>query len=202
MFRINRINFISNLCSSVFICGFLLLFVSLQINAQDLPDKIRGYKVHRANILVQNTEETSEKQDDLRVEVNFDGPELVDFSLSGVKLELGGSFTIYGQSGVVDFISFKDFKVNDIKVEIEEYKDSFDFRKNETFELKKPVEIFVGTGQTLRVALKEWRESKEEWTVTGKVFVFGRFNKMGFKFKRVIPVEVNVKIKNPLLENK
>lgn len=200
MNRINRIKKISYLRSSAFIGGFILFLFAFQIGAQDLPDKIRGYKVHKANILVQNTEEATKNQNDLRIEVNFDKPKLVDFSLSGIKFELDSEITIYRQSGKIDFISFKDFKVNDVKVEIEEYKNSIEFKKDETFELKKPVEIFVGVGQTLRVALKEWQESKEEWTVTGKVFVFGRFNKMGFRFKRVIPVDVSLKIKNPLLE--
>jgi hypothetical protein len=50
----------------------------------------------------------------------------------------------------------------------------------------------------LRGAVRELKDSKEEWSVTGRVFVFGKFKKFGFNFKRVVPVEINIKIKNPL----
>ncbi len=95
-------------------------------------------------------------------------------------------------------MTFRDFKVNGLDVEIEEYTNSFEFKKNQAIALPKPVKIFLGARQALKGALKEMRDSKEEWTVTGTVFVFGRFKKWGFSAKRVVPVEVNVKVKNPL----
>ncbi|MCY7377045.1 MAG: hypothetical protein LH472_13885, partial [Pyrinomonadaceae bacterium] len=102
------------------------------------------------------------------------------------------------QSGKIDFLTFHDFRVNGLAVDVEEYQESFEFKKNQTIALPKPVKIFVGAGQTLRGALSEWRNSKDEWTVTGRIFVFGHFKKAGFKFKRVVPIEINLKIENPL----
>jgi len=64
--------------------------------------------------------------------------------------------------------------------------------------LPKPIKIFLNTGQVLRGALSELKQSKEEWTVTGRVFAFGQFKKSFLKFKRVVPIEINLKIKNPL----
>ena len=193
-------------CSSLLnISLFCLLIFSVftfSANAQeDLPDNIRGYKVQRTDIVIGSKSSESSEDDDLRVETVFDEPELTGVGLTGITLALGGEFTIFGQSGTVDFISFQDFKVNGINVDVEEYKESFDFKKNEPYKLKKPVEIFVGTLQAMRGASKEYNKSADKWKVTGKVFVFGKFNKLGFKFKRVIlkiTVEVDMTIENPL----
>ena len=132
--------------------------------------------------------------------VKVSEPELTEAGLTGIFFELSADIEIPEQSGTIDFLMFRDFRVNDLAVEIEEYKNSFDFKKNETVSLPKPVKIFVGAGQTLRGAWSEYNESKDEWKVTGRIFVFGRFKKAGFKFKRVVPVDVNLKIKNPLAE--
>ncbi len=176
-----------------------MCFFAFAANAQeDLPDKIRGYKVKKTDITIGSKSAENSADEDLGVEVVFDEPEIASVGLTGITLELGGAMTIFGQSGAVDFITFEDFKVNNIDVDIAEYKESFDFKKGEPFKLKKPVEIFVGTLQALRGASKEYKDSKEKWKVTGRIFVFGRFNKLGFKFKRVIPVEVDMLIENPL----
>lgn len=179
-------------------CFFLIFLLTLSAFAQELPDRIRGYKVHKDKISIQDDPEASRKNKDLYVEVNLDSPELADITALGLKLELGGEITVFGQSGTVNFISFKDFQVNGIAVEIEEYKKTFEFRKNNPFKLEKPIEMFINTAQTLRSAWKEIKDSKEEWLVTGNIFVFGRFKKLGFSFKRVVPVEVKIKIPNPL----
>ncbi len=198
MLRLRDFQYKISLLVSIFICLFIFADAS---NSQDLPDKIRGYKVYKADIKVQNESESDAKEKDLRVEVDFEEPEVASVGLFGVTVELGSKVTVFGQSGTIDFISFKDFEVNGIKVNIEEYKESFEFKKGEPVELKKPVEIFVSTTQTLRGALKEYQDSKDEWLVKGRIFVFGKFNKLGFKFKRVIPVDVELMIKNPLKEN-
>ncbi len=190
-----------NLRLLVFICG-LFLFITLAA-AQDLPDKIRGYKVYKAKVSVKNqTSDTikSETKDESEAFVKVGEPELVDVSLTGVTLEMSAEIVAPAQSGTIDFLTFKDFRVNGLTVSVEEYKESFEFKKNQPIVLPKPIKIFIGAGQTLRGALMEFKDSKDEWTVTGTVFVFGRFKKSFLKFKRVVPVEVNLKIKNPLKE--
>jgi hypothetical protein len=47
-------------------------------------------------------------------------------------------------------------------------------------------------------ALGDWSDSKETWPVTGRVYVFGKFKKSVFTFKRVIPVELKATMQNPL----
>ena len=155
------------------LCSIVLSFVlAFPMFAQDLPGKIRGYKVYNAEI-----------------------------SLTKITLELSAEISGLQQSGRVDFLSFRDFRVNDLPVEVEEYKESFAFEKNQKITLPKPAVIHLGTAQTLRGALREIKESKTEWSVTGRVFVFGKFKKFGFSFKRVVPVEINIKIKNPLRQS-
>lgn len=181
-----------------FILCTIFLFSVSPADSQQIPDKIRGYKIYKTEISVTNESLENKEKKDFGVEIDFEEPELTKISLVGITLELESKITVFGQSGTVDFISFKDFKVNDINVEIEEYKTSFDFKKGESVQLEKPVEIFINTKQTLRGAVKEYKNSKDKWLITGRVFVFGRFKKFGFNFKRVIPVYVNLTVKNPL----
>ncbi len=199
MDEIYRIIIKRNLHLSLFISS--LFFFSSLLIAQDLPGEIRGYKVYNAKISVKNQAEKTDaknKKDKSEAFVKVGEPEVVDISLTGVTLELSAEIDALGQSGTIDFLTFKDFRINGLVVDVEEYRESFEFKKNQTVILPKPVKIFVGTGQTLRGAVRELKESKDEWTVTGTVFVFGRFKKSFLKFKRVVPVEINIKIKNPL----
>jgi hypothetical protein len=187
---------------SKFLYGiFLVLLFFTTSNAQDLPDKIRGYKVHKTKISIKTHDEKSEKtNEDQEAFVKISEPELIDIGLTGVRFELNAELDSIEQSGKVDFLTFKDFRVNGLAVEVEEYKESFTFKKNEPINLPKPFNIFVSTGQTLIGAAKELGKSKGEWRVTGRVFVFGRFKKSIFTFKRVVPVDIDINIKNPLLK--
>lgn len=179
----------------------MLFFVCSTVfnaEAQKLPDRIRGYKVHKKDVNVKDMDEEDKAAKDISVDVDFNEPTVGGIGLTGVTLNLDGEMTVYGQSGTVDFIMFRNFVVNEIDVDIEEYQHSFDFKKNDTFKLKEPIEIFVPITQAVGGIFGEVTDSKEKWRVTGRVFVFGRFNKMGFKFKRVIPVDVDMLINNPL----
>ena len=181
--------------------GVLLLMFST--SAQNLPKEIRGYKVYPAKISVKNQSERSDdgksaKKDESEAFIKVGEPKLTDASLTGITFELPAEIESPEQSGTIDFLTFQDFRVNGLAVEVEDYRESFEFKRGEKIVLPSPVKIFVSTGQTLRGALSEWRDSKKEWTVSGKVFVFGKFKKAGFKFKRVVPVEINLQIKNPL----
>lgn len=186
------------------VLGWTILF-NFSISAQeDLPKEIRGYKVHKAKISVRNETEKSggksAKTEAMEAFVKVSEPQFAEINLTGITFELNADIEAPEQSGKVDFLMFRNFRVNDLAVEVEEYKTSFDFKKNKVFSLPKPVKIFIGARQTLRGALAEAFESKEEWTVTGRIFVFGRFKKAGFKFKRVVPIDINLKIKNPVKE--
>lgn len=184
--------------------SLIFLFFFTFVSAQDFPDEIRGYKVYKAKVSIKNQSDKNSKaaksstKDDTQAFVKVGEPEVVDVSLTGVTFELLAEIDALEQNGTIDFLTFKDFRVNGLAVDVEEYRESFEIKKKRTITLPKPVKIFVGTGQTLRGAVQEIKDSKEEWTVTGTVFVFGRFKKSFLKFKRVVPVEINIKIRNPL----
>lgn len=186
------------LCKKSITQFVLLLLLSAFVYSQDYPNKIRGYKVLQTKISVKTEREKSSEKTDAEAIVKLGEPELADISLTGITLEVFAEIKGVDQNGKVDFISFEDFKVNGMDVEIEEYRQPFELKKSETIILPKPVKIFIGAEQTLRGAYKELKDSKTEWTVSGRVFIFGKFKKYGFNFKRVVPVEVNFKIENPV----
>jgi hypothetical protein len=180
------------------ICVLFVFVFSASAPAQDLPKKIRGYKVYQAEINIKNQSDKTDSKNKSDAFINVGEPQIVAVSAFGITFELPAEIESLQQSGTIDFLTFRDFRVNDLAVEVEEYKESFEVEKNRLIALPKPVKIFVGVDQALRGAAREWQNSKDEWTVSGRVLVFGRFKKYGFSFKRVVPIEINVKIKNPL----
>jgi hypothetical protein len=186
---------------SLSVVCLLIFFSSVFISGQDFPREIHGYKVYQAKISVKNQIEKTSVAGKTETFVKIGEPEIVDVSLAGVTLAISAEIQSSVQSGTIDFLSFYNFHVNNLAVDVEEYREFFEIEKNKSAVLPKPVKIFLSTNQTLRGAFKEFKESKDEWTVTGTIFVFGRFKKSFLKFKRVVPVEINLKIKNPLRSN-
>lgn len=169
--------------------------------AQDYPDEIRGYKVHRAKIVIRNVADrdlTDDEKKQIEAYARVTEPRVTDRALSGLTFEISAEIDPLEHKGTVDFLMFRDVKVNGLAVTIDDFNQSFEFKKKEPIKLPRPVSVFLPTGQVLRGAVGEIRDSKPEWTVTGTVFVFGRFKKWGFKFKRVVPVEINLTIANPV----
>lgn len=176
--------------------GFFLLFLlAFPTYSQDLPDKIRGYKVYRDKVSVSTSSAASDAA------IHIGEPEVVDVGLTGITLELPAEFTTAAQSGKVEMVSFHDLRVNGIQVEPEEYTHKFEFRKGEKVKVPKPVRIFVPASGLVKAAWHEMTEERTEWIVTGRVFVFGKFRRYGIHHKRVVPIELNLTIKNPLHGN-
>ena len=175
----------------------LAAFLCLVASAQELPNKIRGYKVHNIKASELPTARPSESGISAP-EINLHRLEVVDYSLSGVTFKTPVQFGSVNGSGTVDFISFHDFRVNGVPVEIEEYKDKFSFESGQPIVLPNPVKVFIRTDRVMTVAWKEARDSQPQWKVTGRALVFGKFRKYGFTFKRVIPVDLTFTVKNPL----
>lgn len=181
---------------------FTVLIFALPALSQELPKEIRGYKVHKTSISVKTSVNKAPARSGPEALVKLGDPAVTDFSFTGITFEIPAEVTAFDQSGRVDFLTFHDFKVDGLAVEVEEYRNPFSFRKNELVVLPKPARVFLGTGQIVKAAWKEIAETKKEWTITGRVFVFGKFKKLGFSFKRVIPVDIILTIKNPLIEYK
>lgn len=94
-------------------------------------------------------------------------------------------------------ISFHDLKVNGIKVEPEEYLRKFEFRRGERTIVPTPVRIFIPASGVVKAAWQEMTNVQEDWKVTGRVFIFGKFRRFGFYHKRVVPIDFDLTIKNP-----
>lgn len=182
----------------IVIAGVLVLAFVHGCLAQDLPSKIRGYKVHTTDISVRHSDDKMPANGNREAVVAIGVPDVADYGLKGITLSVTGEIASMDQSGRIDFITFHDFKVNGIKVEIEEYHHAFTFKKGEPTRLPKPVRVFVGTLNLARAALNELLDRKKKWTVTGNVLAFGKYKKFGMHFKRVIPVRVDLAIPNPL----
>jgi len=191
--------FCQPLLKASLLCVLLLVGSAPIAYSQGFPKEIRGYKVHRANILLKTSINVTEHPAATEASVRIGDPALVDVGLTGLTFEISAEIDPLNQSGKVDFLSFHDFRINGLAVDIEEYRERFSFKKNQPVTLPKPAKVCITTDNALRAGWKEFDEKKDEWAVTGRIFVFGKFRKMGFDFKRVIPVDVSLTIRNPLL---
>lgn len=178
--------------------SMILLLLAFATSAQDLPDKIRGYKVYKAKINVTTAVNAENNSSDDASVVKIGGPRVVDVGLTGATFETDAELGVIPESGRIDFLTFRDFRINGVAVEFDEYTHSFDVKKGVAIKLPKPVRGFVSNVNIAKAVYKEMIESKPVWNVTGTVFVFGKFRKYGFKFKRVVPVKIELIVKNPL----
>jgi len=158
---------------------------------QSLPREIRGYKVHQMKVRVDPANKHG-------AAVSIGTPTLVSLGLTGVTIEATAEIDMIDQNGSVDFLMFKDVETNGIPLSIEDYEHGFRLRKGEKITLPAPVRATVSSVNIAKAAYKETTDSTDKWQVTGTVFVFGRFKKMGFTFKRVIPVPITLTIDNPV----
>lgn len=179
--------------------SLILLLLAFEASAQELPDKIRGYKVYKTKVQVsRSTGTTTDAALAGEPVVKIDEPRVIDIGLTGVAFETDANLGVMPQSGRIDFLTFRDFRVNGVAIEFDEYTHSFDVKKGVAIKLPRPVQGFVSSLNIAKAVYKEMVESTPTWHVTGTVFVFGKFKKFGFKFKRVVPVQIELKVKNPL----
>jgi len=167
--------------------------------------KIRGYKVARAEVSKINkqqkkSEDTSADQQESETDalIRFGDAQLARVTPLGITLEIPIVIAPVQQKGHVDFLIFDDMVVNDVPIQMEEYRSSFDLPNKERLTLPEPLRLYIYLPSAVLAAIDEWSNSKERWLVTGRVYVFGTFKKSGFSFKRCVPVELNITIRNPL----
>ena len=110
----------------------------------------------------------------------------------GVTLEIPIVVAPIKQSGHVDFLVFEDMVINGTSVEIDEYHRSFDLPNKQPLTLREPLSLYIYLPSAVFATIDEWSDSKETWPVTGRVYVFGKFKKSLFSFKRCVPVELNL----------
>jgi len=165
--------------------------------AREYPKEIRGYKLERASI------ETSDENKSGHKEILTLGEaKVVEVTPLGVTLQIPIVVSPVKQKGRVDFLSFSYIQINGTDVTIDDYNASFELPRKHTLILGEPITVFVATPSALVGAMRDWASPRETWPVTGVVFVFGSFKKSTFSFKRVVPVELDIKIRNPLRRTK
>ena len=177
-----------------------------------MPKKVRGYKVHSAQVEMKKPE-SGKKKDKKAEKEKFDKdeydetepllirlgePELVGVTPLGVTLDVPVILAAVKQQGDVDLLVFEDMKVNDTPVTLDDYVHPFKLPNKEPLTLTPSIRIFVSTPQAVMRTIDEVFNSKETWAVTGRIYVCGNFKKFLFTFKRAVPVELQTSIKNPL----
>ena len=130
--------------------------------------------------------------------ITFGRPELAHVTPLGITFEVPIVVAPVKQSGHVDFLLFEDMMVNEHSVEIDEYHRAFDLPGKKPLKLPAPLSFYIYLPVMAAAALDEWSNSKETWPITGRVYVCGKFKKFLFTFKRCVPVELDLTIRNPL----
>ena len=175
------------------------------------PDKIRGYKVERTVIEIKppaairganNNSAPGSSANDPGIDtlITFGKPSLARATPLGITFEVPIVVAPVTQSGKVDFLVFEDIEVNGRAVRIADYNHAFHLPNSKPLTLKDPLSIYVYLPSALLAAIGESTESKDSWPVTGRVYVFGKFKKGLFSFKRCVPVEMDLAIHNPFRE--
>jgi hypothetical protein len=205
---------------------FLLLLVTCSTalaQTRSYPKEIRGYKVERTAIEIKKPESKSGKRDksqasqdqtnngqtdqqkapdsDVDALIQFGQPQLARVTPLGITFKVPIVVAPVTQKGRVDFLMFEDMSVNGTSVEIDEYHRTFDLPNKKPLTLREPLSFYIYLPRAMLAAIGEWSESKKTWPVTGRVYVFGKFKKGLFSFKRCVPVELNLTMRNPLKEN-
>jgi len=181
---------------------------------RNYPKEIRGYKVERTVVEVKKpeteTRNSGNKGRELNSEPNAEAdvdeliklgkPQLARVTPLGITFDVPILVSPVKQSGHVDFLVFEDMVVNGTSVNIDEYHRAFDLPNKQPLTLRDPLRFYIYLPSAMLAALGDWSDTKENWLVTGRVYVFGKFKKGPFSFKRVVPVELNLTMRNPLRE--
>jgi len=174
---------------------------AVSAQTQPFPKEIRGYKVERAVVEVKKTPQQKDAdqlgEKDL---IKFGDPKLIKATPLGITLEIPVVVSPVTQKGAIDFLMFEGMEVNGTSVSIDDYAQRFDLPDKRPLTLKHPLKIYINLPSAILAAVGEWTDSKETWPITGRVYVFGRFKKALFSFKRCVPIELNLTMRNPLRE--
>lgn len=130
--------------------------------------------------------------------ITFGSPSIARVTPLGITFNVPVVVAPIKQSGKVDFLLFEDMMVNDHSIEIDEYHRAFDLPTKKPLTLREPLRFFIYTPVAALAAVGEWSNSRETWPVTGRVYVCGKYKKFFLSFKRCVPVELNLTMRNPL----
>lgn len=173
-----------------------LLLAAFAAAGQKYPDRIDGYKVYKRPVVIRSTDQKAEKRD---FELRFEDPAFVGASLTAVKFELQARVASE-RAGTIEKIRFESLMVNGISVEVNEFDTGFELRADEMTKLPERFKASISSLGAAKAVWLELTDPKKEWRVKGTAFIFGRFKRFGMTFRRAIPVEFDLSVKNPIPE--
>ena len=192
-------------------CVLILLIVLTTIDAmaqsskpvdkhEALPKEVRGYKVQRAQVELKKSKDKdkADSEEVGEILIRLGEAHLVEASPLGVTFEVPAVLAAVKQEGDVERLVFEDMVVNGTSVTLDDYVYPFKLPNKEALTLAPPLRIFVSTPQAVLRTVDEVFNSKDVWPVTGRIYVCGHFKKLLLKFKRAVPVDIQVSINNPL----
>ena len=173
-------------------------------NAASSSDKGRDGNQNAADSAGQVNDQ-SNSDADVDALIKLGKPQLARITPLGITFEVPIVVAPVKQSGHIDFLLFEDMVVNGTSVEIDEYHRAFDLPNKQPLTLREPLRFYIYLPNAVLAGIDEWTNSKETWPVTGRIYVFGKFKKsilgISTSFKRCVPVELNVTMRNPLRAN-
>ena len=197
---------------------------SMVAQTRDYPKEIRGYKVERTVVEMKGTKpsKTTPTQNQTTADVNnspgtqtsspasstppvnqlitFGQPSVARITPLGITFEVPIVVAPIKQSGHVDFLLFEDMQVNEHSIEIDEYHRAFDLPTKKPLTLREPLRFYIYLPVAVLAAADEANNSKDTWPITGRVYVCGKYKKFLLSFKRCVPVELDLTMRNPVKE--
>jgi hypothetical protein len=164
---------------------------------REYPKEIRGYKLERVTIEPKGPDKGGAGAGSNEAIITFGEARVVSVSPLGVTIEIPIVVAPVKRKGRIDFLSFYDMTINGTRVDVDDYNESFDLPTKQALTLR-PITVFVATPNALVGAVQDLARPQESWPVTGVVYVFGEFKKWIFTGKRVVPVELDLQMRNPL----
>jgi hypothetical protein len=186
-----------NICLPLFCLLFLIL-----AGSNFAQEKIDGYKVYNAKVLV------ASERDDVPANTKSDFDSLVKIgkpqnftftggTTAGASFEIPLSVNIFKSGGRIERVSFENVQVNGLKMQVEDFNEMFDFEKGIDAPFPRPLKVKVHLSDAAR-SLFSLKPSISNFEVVGRVLVFGTFRKLGFKFKRAIPLDLKFNVALPI----
>jgi hypothetical protein len=179
----------------------VLLYAGTSLSAQSLPGSIRGYKVHTAKIFVAPTGASPAKGANHEAVVFLGTPSLTSVGFSGVQMQIPVEVRSSKVTGEIEFVTFHDLKVDGSAIQIDEIRPALKLPKNAKFPIRQLVNVNISGSGILKAGVKSASGAGKLISISGTAFVFGTFDKLGMKFKRVIPVKISASVPNPLLKS-
>ncbi|KXK04063.1 MAG: hypothetical protein UZ17_ACD001000977 [Acidobacteria bacterium OLB17] len=172
----------------------LILLTAFLAMGQGYSDRIDGYKVHKRPIVIRSIDREESSGD---VNFRLDGIAFAGVAITAIKFEIRASVSSK-RTATIERVRFEELSANGIPVKAEDLTREFVLPAGELTAIPDPLVCEVSSFGAAKAAWNELTDPKKEWRIKGKAFIFGRFRRFGMTFRRAVPVEIDVLVKNPI----